>query len=160
MTIENKCYYTELVSPVYFIKDANCYMQFPQQVSSGSIMKANFMTGIDQDTFGGALLYNVQNYWGTISVQFLVIWGYNSNGIYSHAWLIKYESTFAWDGEKLKRLHDAYDSQCDAYVRTRERLIGYRSGLKMKCETSRGGFEMKVMIPPGIGLLPTSSLRV
>jgi hypothetical protein len=46
-------------------------------------MKANFMTGIDRDTFGGALLYNLQ--WedgASISTQLLVIWGYNPDGSY------------------------------------------------------------------------------
>jgi hypothetical protein len=160
MTIENKCYYIELESPVYFIKDANCHMRFPQQVNSKNIMKANFITGIDQDTFGGALLYHLQRGWGRSNAQLLVIWGYKPDGIYSHTWLIKHENTLVWDKGELRRFHDVYDSQCDAYSRIGEWLVDYGTGMKAKCETSNGGFEMKVTISRESGLLPISPPQV
>jgi hypothetical protein len=160
MTIENECYFIELASPVYFIKDANCYMRFPQQVNRRDIMKAKFMTGIDQDAFGGVLLYNLRRSWGAISAQLLVVWGYNSDGVYSHTWLIEYESTLDWDRDKLKKFHDMYDSQCDAYARIGEWSMEYSTGLKTKYKTSHGGFGMKVAISLDVNLLPIKPPRV
>jgi hypothetical protein len=74
-------------------------------------MKANFTTGIDRDTFGGALLYNLQWEEGaSISTQLLVIWGYNPDGSYLRVRRIEHENTYNWDKDKLKELYDVYSS--------------------------------------------------
>jgi hypothetical protein len=60
VAISNQCSNIKLVSPVHFTKNAAWYIQFPQEVDSNSIVKVSFIAGIDRDTFGGALLYNLQ----------------------------------------------------------------------------------------------------
>jgi hypothetical protein len=61
MTIDNQCSNIKLISPVYFTKNAMYHIRFPQQVDHDCIMKANFITDINQNTFGGALLYRLQH---------------------------------------------------------------------------------------------------
>jgi hypothetical protein len=147
ITISNQSSSIKLTSPVYFIKDTNCHIQFLQQVDPRNITRVNFMTGLAQDTFGGALLYHLQRKKGTsISALLLVIWGYNSDGIYSHTWIIKHESTLVWDKEKLKRLHDAYDSRRDEHLNIGRWELDDNTKLRTRCEISHGGFEMKIII--------------
>jgi hypothetical protein len=149
MTIYNSCTNIELTSPVYFIQDTMCRIQFPQQVNSNNIIKIKFATGIDRDTFGGALLYNLQRECGTISAQLLVIWGYKSCGIYSHAWIIKHESTLIWDKNKLKRFHDVYNSRRDEYLNIGRWGLDNNTELRTECVTSHGGFAIAVIIFEG-----------
>jgi hypothetical protein len=149
MTIDNQCTNIELTSPVYFIKDTDYHIQFPQQVNHRSIMKANFVTGIDQDTFGGVLLYHLKRKNdASISVQLLVIWKYKSNGIHSRALLVEHESTLAWDKVKLKRLYDGYGNQYEAYsVMNKGRwLLSDNIRLGTSCNLSYGGFKMNISI--------------
>jgi hypothetical protein len=124
-----------------------CHIQSSQQVDSKSIVKANFKTGMDQVTFGGVLLYHLSRKEDTsISTQLLVIWGYKSNKLYSHVRLIEHESTLDWDKEKLRMLYDEYDSQYNIDFIMEGRLLSDNTKLKTKCETSRGGLEMSVVI--------------
>jgi hypothetical protein len=104
LIIENEFSNVELTSPVYFIKDATCHIQLPQQVNPGSTMRINLITGIDQNTLGGVLLYHLKKEGVSIDAQLLVIWGHNSNGLYSDAWLIDNEGAFVWNEDKLKRI--------------------------------------------------------
>jgi hypothetical protein len=115
--IDNQCTDIELTSPVHFIKNATFHMQFPQHVNSNSIVKANFaITGINRNTFGGALLYRLQRKEDeSKSIQFLVIWGCESDSIYLRTWLIKRENTLVWSENKLKELYHVYDSQHKEY---------------------------------------------
>jgi hypothetical protein len=147
VTVNNQCPNIELTSPVYFTKNAMYDMQLPQQVDSNSIVKVNFKTGINQDTFGGALSYRLQ--WkddASTSTQLLVIWGWNSYKFYSHARLIEHESTLVWDKDKLKTLYDGYDSRYNIDLDTEEWLLDDDTKLKTKCETLRGGLEMNIII--------------
>jgi hypothetical protein len=143
ITIDNRCYSIKLTSPVYFIKDPNCYIQFPQQMNFKSIMKANFMIGIDRDMFGGALLYHLQGEENT-SVQLLVTWGYSSYGPNSHAQFIQ-QSTPDWDKDKLEALYDIYHNQHNACSNTGEWWLNNNTKLKTECAISFG-FRMKVTI--------------
>jgi hypothetical protein len=113
LTINNRCTDIELTSPIHFIKDATCYIQFPQQLKSNrSIMEAKFAIGIDRNAFGGALLYHLKRKEdASISTQLLIIWGYDHFEMYLHIWLVEHESTLVWNEDKLKRLHNAYRSQ-------------------------------------------------
>jgi hypothetical protein len=154
VTIDNQCPNTELTSPAYFIKDTTRHMHFPQSVNSESKMEANFKTGMDGDTFGGTLLYHLQ--WkedASISTKLLVIWGWNSYGLYSHAWLIEHESALTWNEDKLKRLYDVYNSQCNIDFDEREWFLDGNKKLRTKCETSRGGLEMNIAISEETNLL-------
>jgi hypothetical protein len=139
MTINNQCSDIKLISPVYFNKDTTYHIQFPQQVNSNSIMKANFITGMDENTFGGALLYRLQRSVDTsISTQILIIWKYRSYEPYSDVWLIEHESTLIWDEYKLRRLYNIYNSQYEVYTTTHqgEWLLDNNTELKTKCKTS------------------------
>jgi hypothetical protein len=147
VTINNQCSDIELTSPIYFIKDATCRVKFTQQVNSESIMNANFVTGIDQDTFGGALLYRLQRREDTsISARLLVIWKYDSNRICSNAFLVELESALDWDKDKLKSLYDIYNNQYNTRPRLGEWLLDDGTKLRTTCETSHGGFKMNVTI--------------
>jgi hypothetical protein len=161
VTIDSQCYNIELTSPVYFIKDATCHIQFPQRVNSESIMKFNFKTSIDRETFGGVLVYHLQRkkndkFKGrsntdkntSTSIQLLVIWGYKSHKPYSHAWLIEHERTLVWSKDKLKRLWHVYHSQdsMELVSNRKKWLLNDNMRLKTEYETSYGGFEMKIII--------------
>jgi hypothetical protein len=147
VTINNRCSNIGLTSPVYFIKNIPHHIQFPQQVNSKSIMKANFTTGVGRDTFGGILLYRLQRKKDTsISTHLLVIWGYKSNEFYLNVLLIEYESTLIWNEKKLRGLYEVYNSQYDRDVITEEWLLDDNTELKTKYETSHGGLEVNIII--------------
>jgi hypothetical protein len=153
LSVDNQCANVELVSPVYFAKEAISHIHLSQQVNSNSRMKVKFKTGIDRDTFGGILLYHLQRKEdASISTQLLVIWGYNSDGVYSHVRLIKHESTLIWNEDKLKMLYDGYSTLYDNYYKMRGWLLDDNTKLKTKCEISHGGFEMNIIISEEKGL--------
>jgi hypothetical protein len=146
MIIYNRCSDIKLTSPIHFTKDATYQLQFSQQVTSNHIMRANFVTGIDQDTFGGALLYHLQRKEDTsISTQFLVIWGYKSHP-YSCILLIEHEKTLVWNEDKLKTLYHICMSRYDINFSTEEWLLDDNITLKVKCHPSHGSFEMNIII--------------
>jgi hypothetical protein len=145
ITINNQCSNIELTSPLYFTKDTNCFIQFPQQVSSKSRIKVVSKTGIDQNTFGGVLLYHLQGK-ESIIAQLLVVWGYKSNRIYLHAQLIEHEITLVWDEDRLKGLHDVYNNQYDQTSNIERWLLDNNKELQTVCESSCGGFEMNIII--------------
>jgi hypothetical protein len=132
-------------------------MPFPQQVDSNRIMKTNFITSIDQDTFGGVLLYHLRRKEDakdtSTSTQLLLIWGRRHNEPYSHALLIEHESTFVWKKDKLKRLYDEYNSQYDIGPGMESWLLNDDSKLRIMVKTSHNGFEMEVVISDGKHLL-------
>jgi hypothetical protein len=110
-------------------------------------MKVTFITGINRDTFGGALLYYLQQKGNSsISTQLLVIWGYKFNMLYSHTLPIEHESTLVWSEDKLKRLYDVYNSQRRVHSIIGEHLLNNNTNLKTECKPSYGGFEMNVII--------------
>jgi hypothetical protein len=147
ITIDIQCANIELASPVHFIKGATYHVQFPQQMNSKRIMEAYFITGISEDTFGGALLYHLQVKGDTsISTQLLVIWGQKHDKIYSYVWLIEHENTFAWDKDKLERLYNVYYSRYDIDFNTERWLLNDNTILETVNEISHGGFKMKVII--------------
>jgi hypothetical protein len=147
MTINNQCSNVELSPLVYFTKDVTCHIQFPRQVNPKSIMKANFITGIDRDTFGGALLYCLR--WKeniSTSTQLLVIWGYKSNETYLHALLIEHESMLFWNEDKLKKLYFVYNSLWHTHFDSGIWLLNDDTKLGLVYKTLCGGFEMEVTI--------------
>jgi hypothetical protein len=157
MTINNQYSNIELTFSTYFIKDAIYHMQFPQKIDFKHGVKVNFITSIDQDTFGGALLYHLQRKSNnesddrsdkdtSISAQLLVIWGHKFDEFYSHVWLIEHKSTLDWDKDKLKSLHNVYNSQYILYDTEKEWFLNDNTALKTKCETSRGGLEVNITI--------------
>jgi hypothetical protein len=152
MTINNQCTDIGLASPVCFIKDTTCHIQFPQQVNPECIMKAGFATGVDKGTFGGALLYRLrQKEDASASTQLLVIWGYKIYGLkankhYLHAWLIEHESTLVWDKDKLKRLYDIYNNRWYTDSDLKTWLSNDNAELNVKCESLYKGFGMEIII--------------
>jgi hypothetical protein len=162
MTIKNDYYNIELTSPIYFIKDTTCHIHLPQRVSSKSIMKANFVTGIDQDTLGGVLLYHVERKEDTsTSAQLLVIWGYSARGLYSNAYLIEHESTLTWNEEKLKMLYNVYGRQPSIYLDIDRYLLDDNTVLGITRKTSYAGdFGMNIIISEKIGFYSIKPLWV
>jgi hypothetical protein len=164
VTINNQCTNIELTSLIYFTKDATRFMQFPQQVNANSIMKANFITGTDRNTFGGALLYHLR--WkkdASIIAQLLVIWRCGFDRPYSHAWLIEHDITLDWNEDMLKRLYHVYDSQHEAYSTgcRGKWLLNDNAKLKTVCKTSYSVFEINVTISEENYLfLPQKPLRI
>jgi hypothetical protein len=154
VTINNLYTNIELASPVYLTKDATCQIQFPQKVNSKSEMQTNFKTGIDEDKFGGILLYHLQKEESNepdkdISTQLLVIWGRKSGLLYSRAWLIEYESKFTWNKIKLERLYYGYDRRYNTHpIPSGEMwLLNDNTMLRTLCRISyERGFEMKITI--------------
>jgi hypothetical protein len=147
VTINNRCSNIELTSPVYFTKDNTCHTHLPQQVDSKSEIKVKFKAGINQDTFGGVLLYRLQ--WKedvSTGTQLLVIWGCKSDNLYSHVRLIEHESTLTWNEDKLKILYDVYNSQYNMDVIIEKWLLDDNTKLKTKYEISRGGLEINIII--------------
>jgi hypothetical protein len=139
---------------VYFIKDTTCRIKFPQQVDSRNIMKANFITGIDRDTFGGALLYHLQGKEDTpISVQLLVVWRWGLSVFYSDSWIIKHKNILDWDKDRLKELYDIYDSQRELYFLAKDWKLDDNTKLKTKCVPSFD-FKIKVTIYEKSSLKP------
>jgi hypothetical protein len=156
ITINNQCPNIELVSPVYFIRDAMCRIQFPQQVNAKSIVKANFVTDMNLDALGGALLYHLQRKEdASISTQLLIIWGCKSDWIYSniqlylHVYLIEHESTLVWNEDKLKRLYHVYNNQYD--INIVEWWLNDNTRLNIERESLHEGFEMEMIISEGKG---------
>jgi hypothetical protein len=145
MTINNQCSNIELSSPICFTKDARCHEHFPQRVNSESIMKVNFITGVDQDTFGGASLYHSTN------TQLLVIWGgrygeFHWYALYLHACLIEHEKTLIWDKDKLKKLYDEYNIQWFASNNSGTWLLNNNTKLRTYCNSLYANFRMEVII--------------
>jgi hypothetical protein len=147
VTINNQCTNIVLTSPVCFIKDTKCHIQFPQQVNPKSIIKANFLISIERDMFGGALLYHLQRKEDiSTDIQLLVIWGYKYNRPYSDTWLIEHKSTLVWNEDMLKRLHDVYNNQSSLHISIKNWLLDNNTMLKIVCETLHGDFKMEVII--------------
>jgi hypothetical protein len=151
ITISNQCTSIKLTSPIYFIRDETCHIQFLQQVNPKTIMKTNFRASISRNTFGGILLYHLQ--WKeNANIQLLAIWGCKSDIPYLYAWPIEHENTFIWDKDRLKRLYDVYDSQyitCNSrpnVFSSTEWLLSDGTKLETKRKKSRKGFKMKVTI--------------
>jgi hypothetical protein len=99
-------------------------------------VKVSFRTGVDRDTFGGALLYHLQrkekgesedqsDIDTSTSTQFFVIWGsipdvrsypgVHVSESYLRAYLIEHESALTWNEDKLKRLYHVYNDQFTVY---------------------------------------------
>jgi hypothetical protein len=147
LTVDNRCTNIELTSPVHFIKDATCYIQFPQQVESNRTMKADFATGVDKNTFGGALLYRLKRKEDApISTQLLMIWGYDYIRMYSHIWLIEHEGTLVWNEDKLKRLYNVYNSQHSGKPDMEAWLLHDNIKLRTYFASLDGGCRMRVII--------------
>jgi hypothetical protein len=136
-----------------------CHISFPQQVNPESIMKVNFVTGVDRDRFGGALLYHLQREEDTsISTQLLVIWGCRPNDtylhtLYPHAWLIEHESTLVWDKDKLKMLYDKYDDHWYTKSDLGLWLLNDNTELRTEYKTSYGGYGMEITISENENML-------
>jgi hypothetical protein len=143
MTIKNQCSNIKLTSPVYFIKDVTCHIQFPQQVNTKSIMRANFMAGVNRDTFGGILLYHLQRKEGaSTGAQLLVIWGYRDDIHYLDVHIIEYEGTL--DCDKLKKLYNVYN--CHDIWLDKKWLLNDDKLLETRSRMSYGDFEIRVII--------------
>jgi hypothetical protein len=159
MTINNQHTNIKLASPIYFTKDTTCHIQFPQQVDSNSMVKVKFRTDMDQDTFGGVLLYHLQRK-ENINAQLFVVWGHKYNKIYSYAWLIEHESALAWNEDRLKRLYDVYDDQLNREIFImKEWLLDDNTKLKTKCELSSIGLEIIISEEKNL-LSPTKPLWI
>jgi hypothetical protein len=135
--IDNQYSNTALISPVCFTKNVTQHIQFPRKVNPKSTMQTRFITGMDQDTFGGALLYLLQRKEdASISTQILIIWGRKYDTLYSRAWLIEHENTFTWNKRKLKRLYHRYDRRCnvDTIPNGEKWLLNDNKKLRISCE--------------------------
>jgi hypothetical protein len=121
-------------------------------------VQANIITGVNRDTFGGALLYRLQrkenaesddlsDKSASISTQLLVIWGCESNKFYSRLLLIEHESAFVWNRDKLKRFYDVYNSRYNISSRLSDKwLLNDKTLLRTDCGSSRGGFKIIIFI--------------
>jgi hypothetical protein len=174
--INNRCFNIELTSPVYFTKSTVRRIHLPQRVYSKNRIKVNLRTDIHRSTSGGALLYHLQKTGSSesgdqsdtnkdmpISTQLLVIWELRIDRLYSHTWLIEHDSTLIWNEDKLKRLHDAYNSQynVDLIFNEGRWLLGDNTMLQTMCETShKGDFKMEITISEEGQLSPQKPLRV
>jgi hypothetical protein len=161
VTISNRCTNIKLTSPIHFITNATCHIQFPQQVDSKSRINVNFMTGIDEDTFGGALLYHLQrkknNEFGhqfdadkdtSISTQLLVLWRCKLGSFYSFAMPIEHDTTLVWNENKLEEFYHIYDRQYNITFGfdCKTLLLNDNVKLKVKCRRSHGGFKINIII--------------
>jgi hypothetical protein len=155
MTINNQCSNIKLTSPVCFIKNATYHTQFPQQVDSKSRINVNFITGIDEGTFGGALLYRLQRKDSNepdedtlVSTQLLVLWRCKLGSFYSFAAPIEHENTLIWNEDKLEEFYHIYDSQYDIVPLFDCKIcsLNDNAALKVKCRWSHGGFKMNIII--------------
>jgi hypothetical protein len=142
--IKNEFTNIELTSPVYFVKDTTCHIQLPQQVSPKSTVKTNFITGMDQDTLGGALLYHLKKEDASISAQLLVIWGCDY-GYYSDSWIIDHGSAFVWNEDKLKKLYEAYEI-LGLYISPEHYLLNDDTRLEVTCHQSYEFSQIEVTI--------------
>jgi hypothetical protein len=161
VTINNRCANIELTSPVWLIKDATCPIQFPQQVESNRIMKTNFATGIDRDTFGGAFLYRLQREKNvgsdkdiSTSTQLLVIWGYKFGQPHSYVCLIEHESTLPWNEDELEKLCAMHDNRYEACsnIYCNGWLLNDNTVVEIMFEPSHEGFEIDIIISEGENL--------
>jgi hypothetical protein len=110
-------------------------------------MKIKFITGVNRDMLGGALLYRLQQKEdASTNIQLLVIWGCLPDKAYSHAWLIEHESTLVWDKDKLKMLYDVYDNRWYTDYALRAWQLNDDTVLNIKYVSSCGDFEMKIII--------------
>jgi hypothetical protein len=160
VTIDNRCSNIELTSPVYFIKNATYHGHLSQQVDSKSRIKVNFITGIDEDTFGGALLYRLQRKYNNepdhqfdadkdifISAQLLVFWRCERARFYSLATLIEHDITFIWNENKLEEFYHIHDRRYnikpafDQFIRS----LNDGTTLKVKCRLLHGGLKMNII---------------
>jgi hypothetical protein len=129
LTIKNRCTNIELTSPVHFIKGSTRHIRFPQQVNSKSIVQANIITGVNRDTFGGALLYRLQRKENAESDD------------------LSHESAFVWNRDKLKRFYDVYNSRYNISSRLSDKwLLNDKTLLRTDCGSSRGGFKIIIFI--------------
>jgi hypothetical protein len=116
------------------------------------MMKVNFITGVDRNIFGGALLYRLQQKENvSTSTQLLVIWRYRFDNtrlyfLYSHAWLIEHENTLVWDRDKLKMLYDEYDDHWYTKFDLGLWLLNDNAELKTDCKELYGGYGMEITI--------------
>jgi hypothetical protein len=147
VVIDNQCTNIKLVSPVYFPKGTTSHIQLPQKVSSKSIVKANFINDMDRDTLGGALLYRLQ--WKEnppTSTHILLIWRYGLDGLYLRAFLIKHESTFSWDKDKLKRLFNVHDGRYYIYFSFSEEKWLSDDNIKLKMTCKKTSYNLKIEV--------------
>jgi hypothetical protein len=161
VTIDNRCSNIKLTSPIHFTKNTTCHVHFPQKVDSRNMTKVNFMTGIDEDTFGGALLYHLQREDNNESVhqfdadknvstntQLLVFWRCELNEFYSFAVLIEHENTLIWNEDKLEEFYHIYDRQYNIGFTFDWKIFSLNDNttLKVKCRQTHGGFKMNIFI--------------
>jgi hypothetical protein len=121
-------------------------------VNSESIVKVKFITEADKNTFGGTLLYCLQQKEDvSTSTQLLVIWGCRSDNAclnvpYSHTWLIEHEITLVWDKDKLKMLYDEYDDQWYTKSDLEKWLLNDNMELKTNYKALYGGYGIEITI--------------
>jgi hypothetical protein len=150
------------VSPVYFGDNVIWHIPPGQKVYANDVARASFRKDVAKSEFTSVLIYKLQRKGHKYKQQFdedstfikdtltgfqlVVIWRYNSDRIYSHAWMIEHDNTFIWNEDRLERLHDVYNNQYNASPNMGGWLLDDDTMLKIECETVYRGFEMKVII--------------
>jgi hypothetical protein len=164
--VHNQCLYFELVSPVYFGDNVIWHIPPDQKVCANDVTKASFGKDAAKSEFTSVLIYKLQRKKHLESndqsnedsmftkdtltgFQLVVIWRYNSDRIYSHAWLIEHDNTFIWNEDKLERLYDVYNNQYNASSSMGGWLLDDDTVLKVGCETAYRSFGTKVVISEG-----------
>jgi hypothetical protein len=159
MIVNNQYANIELTSPIYYTKDTTRHIQFPRQIGPNCAMKVNFITGVDQDTFGGILLYHLQRKKNdesdnqhvtdksiSTSIQLLMIWICKSDKLYSRVTLIEHDNAFVWDKDMLKKFYDVNDVEYDADSDPVKWFLNDSIILTTVCKTSYGGLEVEGII--------------
>jgi hypothetical protein len=124
--IHNQCSDFELISPVYFGRNAIWIMPPDQKVDANAMTRASFGEEMFTTEFASALLYKLQrkkplesndqsNTDSTFvkdlsaSLQLLVIWRYNiEHDLSVRALLIKHSNIITWNEETLEKLHSMH----------------------------------------------------
>jgi hypothetical protein len=113
------------------------------------------MTSIDEETFGGALLYHLQrkdsNEYDedtSVSTQLLVLWRCKLGSFYSFATPIEHENTLIWNKNKLEEFYYIYDCKYNITPNYNCKicLLNDKTTLKVRCRRSHGGFKMNIII--------------
>jgi hypothetical protein len=166
--IHNQCSDFELISPVYFGRNALWIRPPGQKVDANAITGASFGEEIFTTEFTSALLYKLQrknhpkpnnqpNVDGSFtedsptSLQLLVIWRYNvEHGFYVRALLIKHSNTIIWDEDTLEKLHSMHLSLCKNDVIIEDTWLLDDAVVLMTTLEWEMGYTIKAIVSEGI----------
>jgi hypothetical protein len=122
LIIHNQFPGIELVSPMYYINGATCYLSPAQRVDVDSTTQAGFDIGLTQDKSTGVLIYKLQRrnadeFNEETCIRIVIIWEVHRSGKFSVASLIvEHNKSHVWDEDKSLQLikhRDLFGMQYD-----------------------------------------------